>query len=291
MFRVLDMTRSRFAVVIAALSCAGYVRAADMAVMAPPPVVTAHNWAGLYIGGLAGYNWSQGDVAPGATAVLQSHIPVASPFAAAQLAGIPAALSTPAAGFTGGGELGYNYQWDRYVLGVEADVSVLAGSGSNSFNTAVQVSGQVPGTDVLSATSVDRKVVSLGTVRGRVGFTPLNRLLIFATGGLAIGKAQSSTTIMQLCCAVHFGAPASGSASKTLTGWVLGGGLEYALTASWSVKAEYLHYDLGSMSYATTPLVSTRLVPPLPFTSINAAPTAYFKGDFVRGGINYKFDP
>jgi outer membrane immunogenic protein len=111
-----------------------------------------------------------------------------------------------------------------------------------------------------------------------------------ASGGFAFGEAKSSTTITQSCpvaCAIIFDHPATGSASKTLTGWALGGGMEYALTTSWSVKAEYLHYDLGSMTFATTPLASR--VPVGPFTTINIAPTANFRGDIVRVGLNYKF--
>ena len=39
--------------------------------------------------------------------------------------------------------------------------------------------------------------------------------------------------------------------SDTLTGWTIGAGAEYAISPSWSIKAEYQHFDFGSMSYAT----------------------------------------
>jgi len=35
--------------------------------------------------------------------------------------------------------------------------------------------------------------------------------------------------------------------SQTLAGYAVGGGAEWAVTPAWSVKAEYLYYDLGSL--------------------------------------------
>jgi outer membrane immunogenic protein len=80
------------------------------------------------------------------------------------------------------------------------------------------------------------------------------------------------------------------SLAKTLTGWAVGAGLEYAIASNWSLKGEYLHYDMGSITYGTTPLASTAGFPfPGNVTVLNFASTANFKGDIVRAGINYKF--
>ena len=76
------------------------------------------------------------------------------------------------------------------MLGVEANFSGLSGRGSNSFNTTVQIPAAPPGVVIASTTSVSQKLDSLGTVRGRVGFTPFDPLLIFATGGVAYGEAE-----------------------------------------------------------------------------------------------------
>lgn len=293
-----DCPMKRLATVIAAIALIGTPAfAADMAVKAPPPApAPVYSWTGFYIGASAGYNWSRDDVDPraGPVAFTSPSFPVTAPnIAAAQIAAIPSALSTNANGFIGGGQLGYNRQLDRYVLGVEADFSGLTGRGSNSSSTFQQIGSSPAGIGIASTTSVDAKLESLGTVRGRIGFTPVDTLLVFATAGFAFGEAKSSTTVTQSCtsapplaCAVVFPSSATGSASKPLTGWALGGGVEYALTTSWSAKAEYLHYDLGSMTYATTQLASTIGGP---FTTINVASTANFKGDIVRVGLNYRF--
>jgi outer membrane immunogenic protein len=268
--------------------------AADMPVKAPPQrPLPVYSWTGLYIGASAGYNWSRSDVDPTGNVAFvgPAYGPAGPDFAAAQAAAIPSALSTRQYGFIGGGQVGYNRQLDRYVLGAEVDFSGLGGRGTNSFNTSVLSADLIE--RVQSATSVDGRLDSLGTVRGRVGFMPIERLLTFATGGFAFGRAESSTTISQACinpgCGAVFPNPATGAGSKILPGWALGGGMEYALMGSWSVKAEYLHYDLGNMTYATTPLASTGPLGPL--TTLNPASTAHFAGDVVRAGINYKFGP
>ena len=85
---------------------------------------------------------------------------------------------------------------------------------------------------------------------------------------------------------------ASGSASSTLTGWAAGAGVEYAFAPGWSLKTEWLHYDLGSLTYNLTSSVVD--FPGIgsgnPHTSTaSTAVTTNFDGDIVRVGVNYKF--
>jgi outer membrane immunogenic protein len=277
----------KLATAIAAIALIGTPAfAADMAVKArppPPPPAPVYSWTGFYIGASAGYSWSRDDVEPSGTVASTAGL-IGPGIAALQIAAFPPALSTSANGFIGGGQFGYNRQWDRFVLGVEADFSGLTGRGSNNSNTLVPPNPL----NFATATGVDRQLESLGTVRGRIGFTPVDRWLIFATGGLAFGEAKSSTAMTQSCVFVfpvvgcNIFATGSGAEAKTLTGWALGGGVEYALTNSWSVKTEYLHYDLGNMTYATAPLITG-------VTTINVASRATFQGDIVRAGLNYRF--
>jgi outer membrane immunogenic protein len=70
----------------------------------------------------------------------------------------------------------------------------------------------------------------------------------------------------------------SGSGNSNNVGWALGGGLEWALTNTWSVRAEYLHVDLGKNDRSFTTLASN---------TINVSNNNKF--DVVRAGLNWRF--
>jgi outer membrane immunogenic protein len=85
--------------------------------------------------------------------------------------------------------------------------------------------------------------------------------------------------------AVGYGS--STSISQTRAGWTAGGGVEMQLGPRWTAKAEYLYYDLGSVSYGQNLAANLLGVGPLWIAS--AQSTAKFNGDIVRLGLNYKF--
>ncbi len=101
---------------------------------------------------------------------------------------------------------------------------------------------------------MNQQIDYFGTLRGRLGFTPADRLLLYVTGGLAYGYVSSSTNLFA------GGTSFSDSSSEMQVGWALGTGGEYALTNNWSVKLEYLYIDLGSMSYPV--VVAVTGIPP-----------------------------
>jgi outer membrane immunogenic protein len=63
-------------------------------------------------------------------------------------------------------------------------------------------------------------------------------------------------------------------------GWTLGAGVEYAIGKSWSVKAEYLHYDLGNTSIVGNSTI------PSPFQIRYDFSTA---ANVINFGLNYRF--
>jgi outer membrane immunogenic protein len=80
---------------------------------------------------------------------------------------------------------------------------------------------------------------------------------VYATGGVAIGQVRASWGFSDTCAflAVCGGAFVPGlsaaeaaSASATKVGWTAGAGFETRLASNWSVKAEYLYVNLGSVS-------------------------------------------
>ena len=82
-----------------------------------------------------------------------------------------------------------------------------------------------------------------------------SNLMAYVTGGLALTRLGVSNSFSDN---VPLGAGTAGSAnaSATKAGWVVGGGLEYALIKNWSIKAEYLFMDFGKVT-ATGTIINT----------------------------------
>ena len=250
------------------LLCAGSAIAADIRMpmkAAPAPAPIAYNWTGLYVGGHAGYGWM--DSADRVSDVTGSAF-VAS-------GSIASSIPLDPGGFIGGGQIGYNWQvTPMWVIGLEADISWT------DFDETASRPGPADPSRVLTA---HQKLDSFGTVRGRLGLTPANGWLAYVTGGLAYGRGSLSTALTRTTgagCAGGANNCQQGSVSDTLTGWTVGGGLEWAVANNWTMKAEYLYFDLGSVSHLMTD-------PFFPATTFSAS--ADFKGSIARVGLNYRF--
>jgi|SRR5271165_3844769 len=257
---------------------AGPAIAADMAVRRPVQVI--NNWTGFYAGLTAGAGWSRSEVDLVGSPVAAG--PVATN---AQVAAIPPVLATNPGGALIGGQIGYNYQMGAWVAGLEADLSWadLDGSSIPQYGAATVV-----GNSISASASADQRLRYFGTVRGRLGFLATDSLLLFATSGLAYGQVHSSAGLTEANNSGTSITPGAGSASTTRAGWTVGGGLEYLFADHWTVKAEYLYFNLGSVSYGLTPLVGTAAG--VPFTTVGAAAsTTDFSGSIIRVGLNYKF--
>jgi outer membrane immunogenic protein len=188
--------------------------AADVAPAYKIPVpVPAFSWSGCYVGGDVGGAWgSQGvlDTSPVA--------PALPPLVPNQT---PANTTATGGSVIGGGHIGCNYQWTPFlVIGVEGDYS---GAGLNATGHAESLFGRVaaPGGGITWSSRLD----SIATVRGRVGFAWTPNTLVYLTGGGAWGRTSYSSTDV-----FFFGCPncATTSFSNTSSGYVLGGGLEWA---------------------------------------------------------------
>jgi outer membrane immunogenic protein len=285
------MRRTMFGAVAGIVCIASIASAADLPVKAPPPPAPAFipfSWTGWYIGASGGYGWNDRDVhtaVTSASCVLLAPACQLSPsIADITAATVPSVFNTHPKGFIAGGQIGYNYQVGGIVWGVEADFSGADIKGSDTQSATRTTPPFVP----ISITgTADQRLDFFGTVRGRVGFTPVNPLLVFATGGLAYGHVSSSTFLSE--AAGTSGGTAFGQSTSTRAGWTAGGGLEWMFAPSWSLKVEYLHYDLGNVTYALTPL-TTVTATGAPFTIVGVSSTADFKGNIARVGLNYKID-
>jgi outer membrane immunogenic protein len=281
---------------IALIALGGAASAADLAVKAPYPAPAIPVWSGFYVGANAGGTWaaSNGFTTVGAPVF-------AAPTFAAE-ANIAAALATTQVGlnntasFIGGGQIGYNYQFSSLVAGIEADIQGIAHSNNaNIVSSAATVPG-FPTETITSTTTASRSVDYLGTVRGRLGVLATPSLLAYGTAGLAYGKVNATTTITQSDCCI--GGPGGvtanygtvGTVSSTRTGWAAGGGLEWMFVPNWTARAEYLYYDLGSVTAAFPNLVANApTFPPPTWIAAVQQSSLRINGNIVRVGLNYKF--
>ena len=197
--------------------------AADLGPYAPPPRYEpvyepvndrGYNWQGLYLGVNAGYGWandtSASFVGPGGTS----------------------AGGISPEGWFGGGQVGYNAQFNALVLGLEADLQ-----GADISETT----GLAGGAAFTQATT---DIEWFSTVRGRVGYAA-GPALLYVTGGWAFADVNSSVT-----SSGGFGTVSMGS-DDIKSGYTLGGGIEWAFAPNWSLKSEYLYVDLGEDTFST----------------------------------------
>src|SRR6202522_1659683 len=239
-------------------------------VFVPPP----YTWTGFYVGVNAG------GIAPsgGRGASLLDTNPATSGFLSADF---PGGLGSQSVGFLGGGQAGYNWQTGAFVLGVETDFdgSTLSKSFNNIGSPFIGPGGLSDSLTVNGKTSL----TWLGTTRARVGFvaTPDNRLMIYATGGVAYGGGNSQFSVFDATTGSIF----SGNPSSTRVGWVIGGGVEYAITNNITIKGEYLYADLGSSNF--TSAGNGFAAAAFPGVTVNSH--FDYNASIFRAGVNYKF--
>ncbi len=273
------MHRSRFAalVAVALISFCSVASAADMPTKAIAykalTTAPAPSWSGWYIGANAGWIGSASD-------------PITNTSTDTGLGGlghgqtigkIPSSLNLNSSGFLGGGQVGYNWQAGNWVYGLEGDIQ-----GANAKATVTSSSAPgLPGLPV--ATTYNRALDWLGTFRGRVGVTATPSLLLYGTGGLAVGRTKIGNQYICPACSPPSASEATtlNTSTHTSAGWTVGAGAEWMFAPKWSAKVEYLYVDLGNhtstITYTYTPNIST-------LTS-SARDTA----NIARGGINYHF--
>ena len=206
--------------------------AADLPVKAVPLVVPYFSWTGCYVGATVGYEWGTSHQTYGGLA-----------------GGLPAVGTIPAGteltpnykvnGVTGGAELGCNYQVGSWVYGVEVDGSLSSAQGQTLTSPA-------------ATAFVNPNLVFasrqhwLATARGRLGYA-VDKWLVYATGGVAFARYDLNNYL-----------PASIFQMQpervTKAGLAIGGGVEYALSYGWSLKAEALYIDFGKLHYGDVPI-------------------------------------
>jgi opacity protein-like surface antigen len=188
------------------------------------PVVTAVDWTGFYIGGFGGAALGRADW---------------------KYYGLTTGEANPyVGGIEGGGDIGYNWQRDRWVVGVQGSLEALDGRGGVACNPGVPISG-APSPAVFLLTTCNAVDHWIGTATARLGYT-WERALFYVKGGGAWTNERFYTscnngpgTVLGLNCTNQFGVNTTGATgSVSVGGWTIGYGSEYALTSTWSAVAE-----------------------------------------------------
>jgi outer membrane immunogenic protein len=240
--------------------------------VAPAPPPCDFRWTGFYLGGNVGYDWasadtrSEGEPSPAAFDFLatQSHDPEPE-------------------GVVAGGQIGFNLQIGRwFLLGAEADFQGADVEGTEITSPVAGFGrGGAPATPN-SFLYTSERMNYFGSFRGRIGFVPWCRLMIYGTGGLAYGDVDYRGNALFIIGGGVY--TESAAREETNAGWTAGGGLEFAVARHWTIKAEYLYYDLGDQSATGGQVLNGVATPPFG-VHYNWDTT----GNIARAGLNFKF--
>jgi len=221
----------------------GPARAADLWAYKAPPVPAMYSWTGCYIGVEGGGAWGT-----------SNHTAESGRDAGRTITG-----NFGTSGGLAGGTIGCNYRIGSWVFGAEDDMSWI-----NTKGSAPDILPFNP--NAVSTTQQNW----LDTLRGRIGLA-WGRTLLYATGGAAFTDAQVTACPLVGCI----------SQTKTVSGWTVGGGIEYAFLSGWSVKLEYLYADFGSPQFIN---------PPIPVGAATIVTrNVRLDDNVVRAGLNYRF--
>ena len=234
--------------------------AADLPTKKTPPVAPpAPLWTGFYAGLNIGGGWGANS---GDSSVWNSD------FVNGGITNFRAPNSV-SSGVLGGGQVGFNYQLSpMFVVGAEADfqgTTLGSNSGDNQYGLLTNISSRGQVRSVLGPVGGDKSIPWFGTVRGRIGVTPIPTLFLYGTAGFAYASVQYNSGYQQ---------------STTQVGWTAGGGGEWMFMPNWSVKAEYLYTNVSGQNSNPWGQTGNQL------TNINNNT----RWNLVRAGVNYHFN-
>ncbi len=214
---------------------------------APAFVPPPFTWTGIYVGGNIGWGWTNVTTTDTGPGVFGQVFPIGSQ------------SSFSENGFLGGGQIGVNWQFQQFVLGAEADFDATAIKNSQSsggFNS-----------------SYSDPWVS--TFAGRFGWAVDHTLFYGKAGGAYMREKYDFSG--------NDGSEVTGNFNRW--GWMVGAGIEYAVTSNITLKAEYNYLDFGTQNQTLTPNATD-----LATGSITGDPNdSKLTANVVKVGVNVLF--
>jgi opacity protein-like surface antigen len=224
-------------------------------VKAAGTVIPPTYWTGFYVGGFLGVGFGKTDI---------------------RFVGDPggAGNNPRVFGGLGGGQIGYNYQINQWVLGVEGDAGAANLHGARTCGTSNGLDALGNQVGFNPAYLNCQNVVNwMATAAARIGYAWDRTLFYVKAGGAWADDTVNVSCIWgpvngtvtpppfssQLGPCLNQGlAPTNGfSTSGHRSGWLIGYGTEFDLGRNWSAKAEYNYIDFGSRTALANDGVTT----------------------------------
>jgi outer membrane immunogenic protein len=242
----------------------GSALAADMAPRtyskAPPPAPLAvTNWTGCYVGAGGGGAMTKNDHNDFSNSLALTGFAPGTP--------LSPNLSTGADGWFGTVQVGCDYQFNNFVVGVFGDYDFMS------------VKGDIVGGGFFNpALTGSQKQDSQWAVGGRAGYLVLPQLLTYVSGGYT--QAHWTSTTLYSFFAVP---PVATLPGATKGGWFIGTGDEYALSflpgLFWKTEYRYSEFDRANVAITT-----------IPGAPIGVSETQRFREHSVRSELVYRFN-
>jgi outer membrane immunogenic protein len=225
----------------------------EMKQVAPAPVPEC-NWTGFYIGVNVGGEWGHSEDSD-----FEWNFGVPNGFDG------PKPWGYDQSGVIAGGQVGYNFQWNWLVLGIEGDFGYMDVDGCGTEPGS-------PGGDTFGCTNSDFYT----TIRGRIGFAWGHWLFYGTGGGIGLNLEKSATDNCDTgACG---GGLMHGSQEDFQWGYAAGGGIEYMIGCHWTIRAEYLRFEIDRDDFHTTDT-----------GGVHYKFDGDTEGNIVRAALNYKF--
>lgn len=235
----------------------------------------ADDWKGLYVGGNAG------GVKGSSDSFTSTVFSPTGYFATSSIPAIAAAGKQQLSprGFTGGGQVGYNFQRNHFVLGFETDFGAMH-VNDDFVSTTTYPCCSPTSLTIKQSVSTDW----LWTARPRIGVAA-GPVLLYGTAGFAMTNLNYQALFLDTFASAH----ESASIDEIRPGWTGGGGVEFRGPGwgHWSMKAEYLFADFGVVNTTSTNL--TAFTPTIAFPSNIFSHQSELQQHIFRTGFNFRF--